>query len=275
MAGILVDLGLIQLVEKIKSPYTTRGIAFGIGEADLIDQNFTTLGDFIIQMQTESVVPEYDDTEVVDNGFIRKSNGKIFLQIFAGSPSTSVGVPPGVTTHWCEISIGWLAHLRNTDTFLDQFGSFEVTAEEIFNIINNGTLIKPFEKLITNAQVLLGNSVPVEAIPLVNNRVIEIVSAFADIIFDESSPGGTPYTHVSNNITLIHNGADQPMWQCNNFLNSTKRIAKYFEKVGQAVDNEIILESQGVNFFIPGSNPSLGTSALRLYGTFREVTLIP
>lgn len=85
---------------------------------------------------TVNQFPTYDVEQVYAGGveiIVRHSN-KLYLFV---SGSDQVGVTPGTNALvWQEVSAAQLAHFQNRDQYLDEGGSHQVSAEELYNLIH-------------------------------------------------------------------------------------------------------------------------------------------
>lgn len=127
------------LRQKIASGFVTKGSSIAWLEED---DNWTIVVDAIRELANVPVdttgFEEYNAGTTYENGDFVAYNGNIYQYI---NNVPSAGVTPGTDVLYWEISSqGQFAHERNKDTYLDLGGTYEVSAEDIYNLLNAGPL---------------------------------------------------------------------------------------------------------------------------------------
>lgn len=119
-----------------------------------LDNNFILIFNALKAMGSGANLSPYNAGTVYDNTIpTYVSYGGSIWQYVNAAPTA--GVTPGTDiAYWVEVTIGSLAHVQNTDLYLNQGGAYEVTASSIFNHLNGLT------RTVTEMQGLAGSYVP-------------------------------------------------------------------------------------------------------------------
>lgn len=265
----IIDLSKLTLHTRVESPFTTKGSQLSVSE---MDQSVATLGEFLLQLQSQANVNTYSNATTYQPGAVVGYQNKLWLQTWNGSPTGVIGnAPYNGSPYWSEISIGWLAHKKNKDTILDEGGANEVTAAQLKRIVDYEERLI-FNKTITSSQLLNANSVPIELVAApTGNKAIVVVDAWVELLFSASSPTSQPYEGYGQ-IMLITNGADMPQYQSQNNLLSqakTKAITRKLAEFTNGYNDELqIIENQSLNFTIRNGNPASGNFDIKIYGNY-------
>lgn len=126
------------------SPLTTKGSELTYAE---LDGNFINLYDYLIAMNSGSSIAPYDNSATYTGTEYVSYNGNIYVHISA--TSTTGVLPDTDPTKWELSSIGALAHQQNTDTYLAQGSATEVSASDLYDILNNQVINITYTNFIT------------------------------------------------------------------------------------------------------------------------------
>lgn len=119
-----------------------------------LDGNFILIYDWLKALGSGANLTPYDaGTTYADTPPTYVSYGGNIYHYINGTPSS--GVTPGTDPlTWELVTIGGIAHVQNTDTYLDLGGATQVSSLEVFNAVH------PLVKTVAQMQALLGAWVP-------------------------------------------------------------------------------------------------------------------
>lgn len=155
-----------------------------------VDNNWIEIYNYLTAMNNGSSLNPWSIATTYSGTTYVSYAGNIYKLI---APSSTGEVPVSFPAVWELTSIGALAHIQNTDTKLDDGGSYEVTAQELYDIVNNQIINITYAGFIA----LLGNLIP--------NRIYQITDTasvgFGSITtlqpkFYIYSLGGREYSNV-------------------------------------------------------------------------------
>lgn len=173
----LALLDLILLRTKTGTGYPVKGSSLTWTEEDT---NFQILADCLRDIAAISASSGF---EPYDNGVTYSDtrpdhvsyNNNIYEYI---SPTPQAGITPGSNPLvWEIVSLGSFAHIQNTDQYLDQGGPFQVSAEDIYNLLTTppgdaltqgtNTLTEPLNIFADGFEILLSSGANAGATPRV------------------------------------------------------------------------------------------------------------
>jgi len=107
-----------------------------------VDNNFLAIVD---EVQGRDIAGAFAtwSAGTVEAGMVKIYDSKLWLALTTNSATPSEG------TDWTQINLGTLGHAQNTDTYLDRFGTNEVTAAQIKSGIRP---YKVFTSLVSQAE---------------------------------------------------------------------------------------------------------------------------
>lgn len=121
------------------SPLTTKGSELTYAE---LDGNFIELYDYLSSMNAESGIAPYDNATTYTGTEYVSYNGNIYVHI---SATSTTGVFPDTdASKWQLTSIGALAHQQNKDSFLAKGSASEVSAFDLYDLLNNQIINKTY-----------------------------------------------------------------------------------------------------------------------------------
>lgn len=130
-----MSLNDITLRDTNYPPLTNKGAALTYGE---MDDNFIEVYAYLVEMNQGGGVPAFSMATPYTGTVWVSYGGKIYRHIGAG---TSTGqIPTSYPAVWQEVTIGELAHVQGTDQYLDKDGANEVTAAQVYDVVNNATI---------------------------------------------------------------------------------------------------------------------------------------
>ena len=100
-----------------------------------LDANFIELYEYLAAMNNGSGLQPYNNTTTYSGVVYVSYNGNIYKHI--SLTDTTGVIPDSDPTKWELTSIGALAHAQNTDQWLDYGGAYQVSAQQIYELINN------------------------------------------------------------------------------------------------------------------------------------------
>lgn len=100
-----------------------------------VDNNFLAIVDEVQGRDIAGAFTTWSEAGTVAVGEVRIYDSKLWLALTSNSATPSEG------TDWTQINLGTLGHAQNTDTYLDRFGTNEVTAAEVKQGIRPYTVI--------------------------------------------------------------------------------------------------------------------------------------
>ena len=138
---------------------TTKGSELTHAEGDTV---FITIYDFLKDMISGAALAPYNAGTTYTGTQYVSYGGNIYVHI-SGSPST--GVTPGTNPAVWELSsVGALMHVRNQDTHLAYGTASQVSAVDLYELLNNQTI------QVTQAELVTA----ITSATIVPNRVYEI-----------------------------------------------------------------------------------------------------
>jgi hypothetical protein len=139
-------MALNDLILRSEShpPLTTKGSELTYGE---LDGNFIQLYDYLSGMNSASGIAPYDNLQTYIGTEYVSFDGNIYVHI---SPTSTTGVFPNTDpTKWELTSIGALAHQQDKDSFLAFGSASQVSATDIYDILNNQIINSTFANFNT------------------------------------------------------------------------------------------------------------------------------
>lgn len=110
-----------------------RELTFAEGDAFRI-----AVKDFFKELVSGAGLEPYNAGTTYTGTYYVSYNGNMYVHVGA-SPST--GITPGTNPAiWEQVSIGQLAHPQNSDQYLDENGANEVSAADLYELLNNQTI---------------------------------------------------------------------------------------------------------------------------------------
>lgn len=126
------------------SPLTTKGSELTYAE---LDGNFIELYDYLSAMNSGSGIAPYDNGTTYSGTEYVSYNGNIYVHISA--TSTTGVLPDSDITKWALTSIGALAHQQNKDSYLAFGSASQVSAVDLYDILNNQTINITYANFLT------------------------------------------------------------------------------------------------------------------------------
>jgi hypothetical protein len=164
-----------------------------------LDGNFVEIYDYLAAMNSGSGLEPYNNSTAYSGTVYVSYNGNIYKHI---SLTTTTGViPTSDPTKWELTSIGELAHVQGTDAWLDYGGAYQVSAQQIYELINNQVI--PIE---TGAFIALVNSKD-----LLPNVIYFLTDYTRDGLFIHSI-GGNRWSQNATLLLLRPDNSVAPVW---------------------------------------------------------------
>lgn len=139
-------MALNDLILRSEShpPLTTKGSELTYAE---LDGNFIELYDYLSSMNSDSGIAPYDNTATYTGTDYVSYDGNIYQHI---SPTSTTGVLPDTNPAiWQLTSIGALAHQQNKDSYLAFGSASQVSATDLYDILNNQVINILYDDFIT------------------------------------------------------------------------------------------------------------------------------
>lgn len=158
MSVALIDQVLLRILSDPR--YTAKGSSLTWTEEDT---NFKIIADAILELAAvgaNSGFAPYDNSTPYSDGDYVSYNNNIYHYINAVDQS---GITPGSDPLTWELSsVGQFAHQQNTDQYLDFGGPFQVSAEDLYNLVTAppfGDVLFQGTNPLTEPLFLLGDQV--------------------------------------------------------------------------------------------------------------------
>ena len=135
-------------------PLATKGAALTHPE---MDGNLIALYTALKALNSGAGLTPYDSGETYTGVFYVSFNGNIYKHI-SGTPTSGVD-PDSDPLKWELTSIGELAHVAGTDQYLDFGGGYQVSAQQIYEFINERYIVitkAAFQALVAGADLQAG-----------------------------------------------------------------------------------------------------------------------
>lgn len=171
-----------------------------------LDNNQKLLGDAIALLNnaTPSGVSVYDAGTEYTEGDIVSYDENLWLMI---NPIPQTGITPGTDgATWELTSTGALSHAQNTDEYLDFGGTHQVSAADLYSLLNSGD---PKSLHINGSNAMLAN-LDVGGFALLHVSVISDITGVPSIaptgreLYDSSGNTILQYSTIADGIALIN-----------------------------------------------------------------------
>jgi hypothetical protein len=229
-----------------------------------VDNNFLAIVD---EVQGRDIAGAFAtwSAGTVEAGEVRIYDSKLWLALTTNSATPSEG------TDWTQINLGTLGHAQNTDTYLDRFGTNEVTAAQIKSVVDNVGNEFYFDVTIPSADVLTLNTTPIELVPAQGaNKIIVPTTILAEMDYNT-----TPY--ATNGNLVIKSGGG---W----FVAAAEDTQFLFGTVSRIVNIMVIendksattvqyVANQPLTVEVLTGNPTAGDSNIRIFGYYKVIDI--
>ena len=145
----------IILRSTTNPPLTNKGSELTYTE---LDTNFIEIYDYLTSMNAGGTLTPWSISTTYTGTTYVSYSGNIYKLLVASSLGE---VPTSYPAVWQLTSIGELAHEVNKDTYLNKGGAYEVTAQELYGLVNEQTIVVTATDLenYANAGTLIPNRI--------------------------------------------------------------------------------------------------------------------
>jgi hypothetical protein len=224
-----------------------------------VDNNFLAIVD---EVQGRDIAGAFAtwSAGTVEAGEVRIYDSKLWLALTTNSATPSEG------TDWTQINLGTLGHAQNTDTYLDRFGTNEVTAAQIKSVIDNVGNEFSFDVTIPAADVLTGNTTPIDLVTAQGaNKIIILTSYQLYLIYNTIQYATNGDLQILLGTLVLDTTPDT-------FLFSAVNKFK-FEQNFDATDDLSEFVNQPLRLQVDTGNPTAGDSDIRIFGTYKVIDI--
>ena len=247
--SVLSDLDALILRSATHPPLATKGSELTYLEWDA---HTTAIYDAIQSIVSGANVTAYDASTTYNDG-----STDVYLK-YAGYDSrawkaigTFSGQTPAEGVYWTQVTLAELMP--------DVLKLAEVSS-------GGGVVVKEASLTIATADVLKLNATPIEIIAAPGaGFAIEVLSASIRVVFNT-----TAYA-TNTGISLM--AATTTEQQTDSEINQTANAFTQFEPNSGAPDEVQIVENQPIRVFVQSGNPTAGDSDIKIYVTYRIITL--